>query len=570
MKTDDNVKTAVSKRSGFDLSFDGVLSQDWGDIVPIVCREMVPGDSFTCDASAFVRLAPLATPTYGRIHGYINYFFVPTRILLSDRKWEDFIRGGSNGKTDYILPFVPAYAVKNVLSTTSGGLPVWTTQESRRFRKLFTYLGLPDPNIFTGGTIDTGNRFEISLLPFLAYNRIYGDYFYPWGIDEDGDSTAEANYFRRTNATNFGFQPNGGYSQYISMLGRDFFLTKRACFKKDYITTAQINPQRGSTVLSRTVTYDNGVYVSPDNLPAPDEYSTLGISALGMKLANNLQKFLERNNIAGARYFEQILARFGVKIPAERLDRSEYLGGSDFYVSVSDVTATASSTDASGVTSNLGDLAGKGVGLGREGVSYKADDYGFFIATLHLMPESGVVQGIDRMWTRHTRFDYFTPEFEETGMQPLYNSEVWGDLYTRLTNLVYVEPSDTGVYGYIPRYAEYKFGRPLLAGDFRFRIDSDPSFVSFSDMDSMHLYRVFTNDDGNVPVLSPEFITLSNSAPFNRIFQDTNDDFDHFWTNIQVKLGAVRPMLGYIEASTAFVNEDASGKVNIPAFGTRL
>lgn len=552
MKLDTSAKTAVRERSGFDLSFDGVLSQSWGDIVPIVCKEMVPGDSFTCDASAFVRLAPLATPTYGRIHGYINYFFVPNRILLRDRLWEDFIRGGSTGKIDYTLPYFTSQWIANQLNLTISDASV-----KRSIRKLFTYLGLSDPLqwYFSNSSSDQSSGMRFSMLPFAAYNRIVGDYFYPWGIDEQGDTSAEYIYFRRFDA---GLISNAPLA--------NFFTTKKACFKKDYMTTAQINPQRGTPVFAHVATTNNiseqgGTYVNPDNVVIA---SNLGISALGVKWATALQKFLERNNIAGARYFEQILTRFGVSIPAERLDRSEYLGGSDFYINVSDVTSTSSTADAS-----LGDMAGKAIGLGQSGVSYNSKDYGFFIATLHLMPESGVVQGCNRMWTRKSRFDFFTPEFEETGMQPIYNFELWQEP-TLFASSGSQSPSDTGVYGYIPRYAEYKYSTPLLAGDFRFRVDGEEQFVSFSDMDSMHLYRIFNTQDGNIPVLSPEFVQLTNEEAFNRIFQDTNDDFDHFWTNIQVKLGANRPMLGYIEASTAFVNDDKTGRVNIPSFGLRL
>lgn len=545
MKLNDNVKTGVQTRSGFDLSFDGVLSQNWGDIVPIVCKEMVPGDSFTCDASAFVRLAPLATPTYGRIHGYINYFFVPNRILCVDRLWEDFIRGGSTGKIDYTLPYTTTQLLYNTIRSLDAG-------PQRSARKLCTYLGLPDPLNY-GVYGDPASHFHLSILPFAAYNRIYGDYFYPWGIDENGDASAENLYFRR-------------YSGNMITLSADLLQTHRACFKKDYMTTAQINPQRGGTAFVGQTGSPGSSFVQPDNVDIADGGNST-IPILSVKWATAVQKFLERNNVAGARYFEQILARFGIAIPAERLDRSEYLGGSDFYIGISDVTSSAS-TD----TASLGDMAGKGVGLGQGGVSYNAKDYGFFIATLHLMPESGVVQGLNRMWTRSARTDYFTPEFEENGMQPIYNCELWSDLYfdTHSQSNQYRVPADTGVYGYIPRYAEYKFSAPVLAGDFRFKLSGDESLVSFSDMDSMHLYRVFTNSDGNYPVLSPEFVTLTDDGAFNRIFQDTNNDFDHFWTNIQVKLGANRPMQGYLEAATSFINDDKSGRVNIPAFGLRL
>lgn len=564
MKLNSNVKTAVKTRSGFDLSFDGVLSQSWGDIVPIVCKEMVPGDSFTCDASAFVRLAPLAVPTYGRIHGYINYFFVPNRILLDGTLWEDFIRGGVTGSQTFTLPYTTANSLHHLSQPNfNGSINVLGVNGIRQYRKLCTYLGLPDPN-----TMADGDSFRLSLLPFAAYNRIYGDYFYPWGISPNDDATAERFYFKKLVSGWHNLNPDVIGDSF----GSDYFQTKRACFKKDYLTTAQIHPQRGTVqyapLVSNTRISDfNGSIADPDN----DEHvsgNPSGISAVAMRFATSFQQFLERNNIAGARYFEQILSRFGVNIPAERLDRSEYLGGKDFWINISDVTSTSSTDSAS-----LGDMAGKGIGLGQSGVSYNSNDYGFFIATLHLMPESGVVQGINRMFTRADRFDYFTPEMEDTGLQPIYNCEVWGDLYTGISNN-FVTPSDTGVFGYVPRYAEYKYSAPVLAGDFRLKEDGTESLVSFSDMDSMHLYRIFNTQNGeDIPVLTPAFLRLNEGteAAFNRIFQDTNSDFDHFWTNIQVSLGAERPMVGYVEGSTSFLNDSESGgNVTISPFGVRL
>lgn len=574
MKLEDNVTIGVHKRSAFDLGYDGVLSQSWGDIVPIVCKEMVPGDSFTCDAQAFVRMAPLATPTYGRIHGYINYFFVPNRILLEDDLWQDFIRGGVQGTTSYNLPeFSPrllAAVFNDASDAEDGHIHLDDTDPDdadmlRRIRKQFTYLGLPDPKTYGA------SQLHLSLLPFAAYNRIYGDYYFPWGLEND--VAAEQLYFKKL-GSNF-YNPSTSWWENFTTLGREFFTTKRACYRKDYFTTAQINPQRGG----QSYVYDNGG--TAQDLPLPDNtggeyvedaenYRTT-ITSVAVRWAMQFQKFLERNNIAGARYFEQILARFGVKIQAERLQRSEYLGGKDFWINVSDVTSTSKTEGA-----NLGDMAGKGIGLGNAGISYNAQDYGFFIALLHLMPESGIVQGIPRMFMRGDRFDYFTPELEETGMQPIYLPEVWGDIYTGIARSGRME--DQSVYGYIPRYAEYKYSAPLLAGDFRlhFEEESGSDFLSLTDMDSMHLYRLFRAptelDEGDIPVLNSSNVVLSYPAEntFNRIFQDTNSDFDHFWVNIQVKLGAIRPMLGYVEASTDFTGDDKNAKVSLPSFGMRL
>ena len=195
MKLTDSIKQAVGQRNAFDLSFDGVFSQSWGDVVPVVCKEMVPGDSFTCDVTAFTRLAPLASPTYGRIHGFINYFFVPNRILVEDKLWENFIRGGVDGNHTYSLPITHAghlYLMDKHWSDSQ-----FQSFPHKQVRKLCSYLHMGDITSYS-----ESSPFEISLLPFAAYNRIYGDYFFPWGLEDDTD--AEELYFKRLTA---GYHP---------------------------------------------------------------------------------------------------------------------------------------------------------------------------------------------------------------------------------------------------------------------------------------------------------------------------------------------------------------------------
>lgn len=560
MELNENVKTAVKTLNGFDLSFESVLSQNWGDLVPIVCKEMVPGDQFTVDASVFTRLAPLASPTYGKVHGYINYFFVPNRILMTEDTWGKLITGGSDGEYPNSFPYFTQRQIATAMEQFSDA-------EQREVAKLFTYLGLPDPIKWVAPSSPSANitGHRLSVLPFLAYNRIFGDYYYPIGYDNDAD--LENIYYHKAGPGFFQLSNEG-------VIGK-FFSLKHACFKKDYLTTAQLRPQRGSEVFASTTSADDGSVVdsnaSPDAPFTGNDSTGYYISSTVQRYAAKLQKYLERNSVAGARYFEQMLARFGVKIRAEKLQRSVYLGGKDFWINVSDVTSTA----ASG-SEPLGSQAGKGVGLGQSGVSYSAEEHGFFIGICHLMPESGIVQYLDRMWTRFDRLDYFTPEMEDTGFQPIYNVEVWSELQFELASTSNdTFPYESGVFGYIPRYAEYKFSNPILAGDFKLLRDGVGSVSA--QLDSMHLFRLFSanTDSGgqqDIPVLNEEFLTLdvTKSENFNRIFTDTNSDFDHFWTNVQVKIGANRPMLGYAEASTGFINDDKGRLVSMPLFGTRL
>lgn len=561
-KLNSKESTPVKERNVFDLSHDGVFSCSWGDIVPILCQEMVPGDTFECDANVFVRMAALASPTYGQMHGYINYFFVPNRILLQDGLWDDFMRRGVDGLTSYTLPFIQMGDFKKLYdSWLDGSYDDYTVNLINKFP---TFFRLAAPSM-----VDVNCAFKISMLPFAAYNRIYGDYYFPWSVEDDAD--VEQIYFKKLGQG----RVNPVDSTDSEVFWGKYLSLKRACFKKDYVTTALTRPQRGQQVFapyldSTQVSSVGGVVVNPDN-DGINTSPSRGVSSLAIRWATSFQKYLERNNIAGARYFEQVLARFGVKLKDELLQRSLYLGGNDFLTGVKDVTSTSATSGA-----NLGDVAGKGIASGNGKVSFtnNSSDYGFFIALFHFMPESNIVQGIPRMFCRQDPLDYFTPEMEDTGCQPLYLPEVWQD-YTFARTPTLTQLNETGVFGYVPRYSEYKFATPLLAGDFR--IWPDSTLVPGGDLASMHLYRLFNSGltpgvSEDLPTLSTDWLTLTpdKDFEFNRIFQDTNSDFDHFWCNLQVSLTAYRPMIGYEEGAMTYVHEDKGPKVSIPYGGVRL
>lgn len=565
----EGVPVGISKKNRFGLGYQMIASCDFGDLVPVVMKEMVPGDTFNCGVNSFVRFAPLACPTYGRIKGNINYFFVPARILMPENSWQDSITGGTDGSHPARFPFISSSAVGTLYQYLDEG-SVGSVNEGnvtpRMMDKLFTYLGLPPAKEFAA---DRSQRARISLLPFLAYNRIYGDYYYPYGLEND-DMVRE--YYHRKWSGTYG-NTNSNWESvwpYLLLL----MVCHKTCYTKDYFTTAFVRPQRGGEVYAPTYEYDtlrpedNGaVVVHPDNTLNSGQDSNF-VSALAMKLARSVQKFLERNNVAGGRYFEQMLARFGVKIPAERLDRSQWLGGNDFYCSVSDVTSTASTQGAS-----LGDMAGKGIGNGNGTVSYTAVEHGFFVALMHILPETGYYQGINRMWTREDKFDYFTPELEDTGMQPIYNRELRAEIVSRFGS--FNNAAYNSVFGYAPRYSEYKYSSPIVAGDFRIypsvgSVEESGAYARY--LDSMHLFRVFSPNQ--LPVLSPSFVTVDaeSNGGFDRIFQDQNTDYDHLYCDITVSLDALRPMIGFAESALSMSNEDDdnNSKVSVPYGGVRL
>lgn len=605
MDLTERIKTAIKQRNNFSLTYDSVLTADFGDFVPIVCQEMVPTDKFEVNAQVFCRMAPLAVPTYGKIHGYVNSFYVPNRILMPENEFNDSITGGPNGDYPETFPFITYGALVAVYKRIQ---TLYDDTQVKRFRKFFSYLGLGNiieelskADAFAGDAIYNSTDASISMLPMLAFFRVYYDYYCP--VEDD----LQAVTVRETYTHKYSGLITSYNTADIERLALAFG-EMSTCYNKDYFTTAFTKPQRGAASLAPVdiagtdlnpnlrratnattgivkVNSNGGVGTSTYNANVAGTNSVVGqVSAHVLNYATKVQQFLERNNIAGAKSFEQMLARFGVRLSNEKLQRSNYLGGNDFYIQVSDVTSTSdnrtSSTDTTAWTS-LGGQAGKGIGLGKKNVSYSADEYGFFITIFHFVPETnGLVDGLGRMWTRHDKFDYWQPELEDTGMQPIYMKELNRHLDYYLGDDGSNDNLPNAVFGYVPRYAEYKFANPVLAGDFAFA----QGIYGQNIMDAYNLYRRIGTDDPEngdnsgqceAPSLNPDFMKIlgfdAGHNNFNRIFQATNATFDHFFINAQVAIGANRPMIGYAEGGLEFTeDEDGNARVSLPYGGMRL
>lgn len=591
----DSVKVGVQNRSNFDLSHIGVGSTDFGDLLPVFLEDVVPSDSLQIDFSTFMRLAPMVLPTYGRIHGYINFFFVPERLICRD--WQNQITGGSTGT--YPVDF-PAVNPKSVAEQFSS---YWNhTANYKRATKLANAFGIPYD--FHGDDAPSLDRENAPCFdPWLVYNKIYAEYYAP--IDLMNDDNFEDRYAQKLRGffTDNIIEAVGRQTGFN--LPRDFFLMKKTCYNKDYFNTLFTRPQRGQQALVPVNSVGDGFRISGsgriegftssgafalgggtldffdastgsftgitlnqfnpaeddltfsaiDGLRANADQLLSNISTYTLRNANALQRFLERNNVSGARYLEQMLARFGVKIAAERLDRAEWIGGKDFFVSIGDVTATANTETNSGETF-LGQQAGKGIGDGSISVSYTAKEHGWIIGLMHILPDTkGSVQGLPKKFTRRYREDYFTPEYEDTGLQPVYNREIYCFGVNR-----------NGVFGYGPRYGEYKFGNDVLFGDIAH--PEDGTAYGNNTASAWHLFRLYDQQ----PVLNSAFpvIDAETNGGFDRIFQITDVQKDHFYLYNQIRVSASRPMSGFAESALAFANEQGSGRVNLSYGGTRL
>lgn len=485
------VKTPNPPVNKFDLSHDKMLTAGMGKLYPVLCQEMVPGDRFRVQSDMMCRTVPLVSPAFGSLKAYIHYFFVPNRLLWD--QWEDFITGGEDGTDRPVPPYV-----------TYGDL---ITDQKNRFSQtknvgqgsLFDYFGIPVVDDASGAG---ANSTPVSLLPFRAYALIWNEYYRDQNVDTE--ENIETNKGGR-----IALGDNGQFSFWYHQLHRRRWL-------KDYFTSALPTPQRGPDVMlpiqgqanvqldpdwqaanagSRTtpifrdldyaasgaeLTQPGMLYGSasggqtrysfgadkPDGLAhhlvydpngslSADLASATAVTINDLRRAIALQKFYEISARAGSRYKEMIMGHFHVTPSDARLDRPEYLGGGVSTINVTEVPQTS----ATGDVSPQGNLAGKGFGIGRSNrSSFFAEEHGWLIGILSIIPDAVYFQGINKMWNRLNQEDYYWPSFAHLGEQPILKSELYAP---------FNQDTHDQLFGYAPRYAEYKYSPNTIHGEFR-------------------------------------------------------------------------------------------------------
>ena len=526
-------------RSRFDRSASVKTSFNAGDVVPFYLEEVLPGDTFNVRTSRVVRMQTLLTPMMDNVYLDTYYFFVPNRLTW--QHWKEFCGENTQSawipETEYTMPQITA---------PDGGWDVGTIAD---------YFGIP-----TGVP-----GLSVSALPFRAYALIMNEWFRDQNLQDPLLVPVDDATVQGVNTSTFVTDVAKGGKPFIAAKYHDYFTSCLPAPQKGPdvlipvskgadlpVVTREVglSPELASSMVplrwgdlsnqqsapggligwnasskATTVKTSSGAgtdaSIYPGNLWAVDDGSVSSATINQLRLAFQIQKFYEKQARGGSRYTEIVRSFFGVTSPDARLQRPEYLGGNRVPININQVV------QQSGTGESTSTPQGTVVGMSQTTDSHSDftksfTEHGFIIGVMVARYDHTYQQGLERMWSRKDKFDFYWPVFANIGEQAVKNKEIYAQ----------GNAEDDQVFGYQEAWAEYRYKPSRVTGEMR------SSYAQ--SLDVWHL----ADDYEKLPSLSAEWIQ-ENAKIIDRVLAVTSQKSNQFFADIYVKNLCTRPMPMY-------------------------
>lgn len=539
------------RRSKFDRSHSHKFSANAGQIIPVYWDEVLPGDTVSMETSKIVRLQTLVHPIMDNIYMDTYWFFVPMRLVWEHTK--EFFGESPKAWMPDVEYNIPRLRI--------------TPDHYPRTGSLADYMGLA-PQIRAFGPTTDHPEDGVNALPFRAYAAVMRDWFRDENLMDSpvidmGDATQTMNdptdddlycalggpVYRASKYHDYytSALPRAQRGEAVTLNPLQDFVPVGAGtgFHNGYVgdtavpmlwTSGYTAPSASANILTgASASSDNNPavfnrYGSPESIPGnvyprnlyADLRDSFALTIADLRTAFQVQKFMEAAARNGSRYIEIIKGMFGVTSPDARLQRTEYLGGNRIALNVHEVTNNSQSEQGF-----LGDLGAMSRTVDTHGdFTHSFTEHGYLLGVSVVRYDHTYGQGIEKKWTRFTKFDFYWPMFANLSERPILRSELW------FNN---VDPEfNHEVFGYQEAWAEYRYSPNTCAGEMRPGIQNS--------LASWHLADLY--DDKHVPYLSAEWIR-EDPTQLDRCLAVTSDVSNQYFADFYFKSYWTRVMPVY-------------------------